>query len=146
MLSPQNSLFLEGIVMSFEAPPLLSCECGVQLIGLSSLVMIETKFYESCALTETERCSWKNGRLRGGHCNGPFIPSWQSQPSCECLASNGIKESKMSFQYPDQQYVFLSYLYCQIGLASFRNTFLFFANSLAVFCFKINTDRTEYIL
>lgn len=38
---------------------LLSGESGVQHIGLSSLVMMELIFYESCALSETERCSCK---------------------------------------------------------------------------------------
>lgn len=42
-----------------EALMLLSSESGVQHIGLSSLVMMEPMFYESCALSETERCSCK---------------------------------------------------------------------------------------
>lgn len=40
---------------------LLSGESGVQHIGLSSLVMMEPVFYGSCALSETERCSFRMG-------------------------------------------------------------------------------------
>lgn len=40
---------------------LLSGESGVQLIGLSSLVMMEPIFYWSRALSESERCSCKMG-------------------------------------------------------------------------------------
>lgn len=70
--------FCRVLLWVVAALVLLSGESGIQLIGLSSLVMMEPIFYGSCALSETERCSLQNGRWKG-HCDGPFIPSCQFQ-------------------------------------------------------------------